>query len=204
MTDPQQDTLIRAVAGDREALAGLLERHAPAVRERLAGAIPPRWQSTLSIDDALQQTYADAFLDICRFDPGGSASFATWLKTLAHRNLIDAIRALEAEKRGGGRQRMTGPGASLEELCDRIGVTATSPSQAARRGEAGEELRRAIERLPAVQREVVRAFDLEGRPAEEIGGAMNRSVGAVYMLRARAHRRLRELLGSPSDFLSRG
>src|SRR5436190_709453 len=98
MAETDADLLPRAVAGDREALAALLERHGPAVRVRLRNAIPVRWQSVLSIDDVLQQTYADAFLDIERFDPAGSATFATWLKTLANRNLIDAIRALEAEK----------------------------------------------------------------------------------------------------------
>ncbi len=32
--------------------------------------------------------------------------------------------------------------------------------------------------------------------------ALKRSVGAVYMLRARAHRRLCQIMGSASDYLS--
>jgi DNA-directed RNA polymerase specialized sigma24 family protein len=38
-------------------------------------------------------------------------------------------------------------------------------------------------------------FDLEGRPVQQIASALQRSEGAVYMLRARAHDRLREILG---------
>ena len=36
----------------------------------------------------------------------------------------------------------------------------------------------------------------------EVASALNRSPGAILMLRARAHNRLRQILGTASDFLS--
>ena len=48
-----------ATHGDREALATLLRRHDPAVRQCLAGRIPRRWQSVLSEDDVIQLRLAD-------------------------------------------------------------------------------------------------------------------------------------------------
>ncbi|MBP7937722.1 MAG: sigma-70 family RNA polymerase sigma factor, partial [Phycisphaerae bacterium] len=48
--------------------------------------------------------------------------------------------------------------------------------------------------LPETYRRVVEQFDIEFRPPAEIARALGRSVGAVYMVRTRAHDRLREIL----------
>jgi DNA-directed RNA polymerase specialized sigma24 family protein len=45
-------------------------------------------------------------------------------------------------------------------------------------------------------------WDLEGHSVEEVAASLGRSPGAVYMLRARAHRQLAEIMGAPSRFLS--
>ena len=49
---------------------------------------------------------------------------------------------------------------------------------------------------------MIRLYDLEGRPIAEVAAEMGRSSGAVHMLRARAHDRLRELLGPESAFFT--
>jgi DNA-directed RNA polymerase specialized sigma24 family protein len=45
-------------------------------------------------------------------------------------------------------------------------------------------------------------YDLEGRPVQEVAQALGRSPGAVYMLRARAHRRLSEIMGTASRYVT--
>lgn len=55
----------------------------------------------------MQETFTDAFLDILQFRPGPGSAFLAWLTTLATRNLYDAIRMLEAEKRGGRVRQVT-------------------------------------------------------------------------------------------------
>ncbi len=77
MGSSDQSLLKQAASGDGRALADLLEEHTPTVRRSLAGKIPARLQSVLSVDDLLQQTYIDAFVNINRFDPGGDALFLT-------------------------------------------------------------------------------------------------------------------------------
>ena len=62
-------------------------------------------------------------------------------------------------------------------------------------------LNAALNTLPADYRTAVRLYDLEGRPVAEVAGTMGRSAGAVHMLRARAHERLRAFLGTPSKLL---
>ena len=55
-------------------------------------------------------------------------------------------------------------------------------------------LKAAIDQLPKDYRRVVQLYDLDGLAAAEVARQMDRSDGAVYMLRARAVDRLRELL----------
>jgi RNA polymerase sigma factor (sigma-70 family) len=200
-----QNLLDRARSGDGNALAELLEDHTDAVRGGLAGKIPRRWRSLLSVDDVLQQTYIDAFLHIDKFKPDGAASFRTWFVSLASYNLVDAIRMLEADKRGRCHACTPLPskGDSILALYDLLSAAGTSPSQRVARHEARGALDDAIRRLPDCYRQVVQMYDLEGQSVDEVARALKRSPGAVYMIRARAHRRLSELLGHPSKYFSR-
>lgn len=204
MSSPEAKLLDLAVGGDSDALAKLLEQCGPQVRRRLAGEIPPRWQAVLSLDDVLQETYIDAFLDVSRFHPRGSGSFLAWLTTLAKRNLIDALRMLEAEKRGRKLRRVEArtTAQSLLALHEQLGRQRSTPSRHAARNEARACLREAIERLPPKYRHVVEMYDLEGLPVVDVAKALKRSPGAVFMLRSRAHRCLLESLGTASLYLS--
>ncbi|HEY3232002.1 MAG TPA: sigma factor-like helix-turn-helix DNA-binding protein, partial [Roseiflexaceae bacterium] len=62
----------------------------------------------------------------------------------------------------------------------------------------------AISRLPPAYEQVVRLFNIQGQSAAEVAQQMGRSVGAVYLLRMRAHQRLREELGSSARYFSDG
>ena len=203
--DPAQDDLLtRAIGGDRDALASLLTRHTPSLRQSLAGAVPSRWQSLLSVDDVLQQTFTDAVLDIERFTKREDAEFSGWLITIARRNLHDVIRMLEADKRGGGQRPLplSDPDESRDGLLEILSDSSTSPSGHAARNEARAALAQAIESLPQDHARVVRLYDLDGRSIQEVADELKRTPGAVYMLRARTHRWLRDILGRPADFFS--
>lgn len=191
-----------AVAGDASALAGLLRLHGPRLREQLS--IDRRWRSILEVDDILQVTYLEAFLKITSFVAGGAGSFHAWLRRIAENNLRDAIKGLEAQKRPppAVAQRKSGHEESTVELFELLGVYSSTPSRAAAIGEMSVALRSALKALPRDYAEVIRAYDLEGLAIAEVAARMGRSVGAVHMLRARAHDRLRELLGPSSNYFS--
>jgi RNA polymerase sigma-70 factor, ECF subfamily len=199
----EEDLLVRARTGDGEALTVLLERFGPEARRRITGRIPRRWRSVLSEDDVMQQTYVDAFRGIGRFAPQGAGSFLAWLTAVAKRNLLDALKMLEARKRDGGRRL----GSALHDdsrvdLFELLGGTTSAPSRKAARQEAVSVMKRAIESLPDAYRQVVEMYDLEQCPVAEVSEALRRSPGAVYMLRARAHRLLTEFMGTASHYLS--
>jgi len=204
MASSSEDALRQAAGGDRDTLRRLLREHGPTVRRRLSGRIPRRWRAVLSIDDVMQQTYTDVFLALDRFAPQGDGAFTSWILKIANRNLIDAMRMLEAEKRGKDHRRIrpeAGEG-TFVALCEVIIGGGTTPSRHVARDEALAALERAIKELPDAYRQVVQMFDLESRPMEEVSRAMGRSPGAAYMIRARAHRKLCELMGNPSRYFS--
>lgn len=199
-----QELIAKAIDGDAAALGELLEKHAPTLRERFARAIPRRFQSVLSIEDVLQQTFTDAFLGIDRFRGDTSETWIAWLTAMANRNVIDAMRMLKAAKRGGDRYKIDpaqGGADSYMLLYDSLSASST-PSRVVSHDEAQAALEKALTRLPGAYREVVQRYDLNGEPAAEVAKAMNRSVGAMYMLRARAHDRLADEMGPAVGFFT--
>src|SRR5262249_9828984 len=151
----------------------------------------------LDAEDIMQVTYIEAFLDIRSFDPE-RASFGTWLQRLAENNLRDAIKGLSAAKRPNPVRRAgeADPSQSYVDLLDILTADGGTPSRQAAAAEARQFLDAAIERLPPDYREVVRQYDIAGQPIGNVAGKMQRSEGAVFMMRARAHDRLRHLLPS--------
>jgi len=202
------ETLLdQAVGGDRNALAELMAAHGTVIRARLK--IARKWRTVLEPDDVMQVTYLEAFLRIKSFVPRGPKSFPAWLTRMAENNLKDAIRELSRAKRPQpGRRVVTLAGAadfsnSTQRLAlELVGATTATASRGAARAECEEALTQAVARLPEDYRTVVRLYDLQGLSVEETSQAMGRSKGAVFMLRARAHERLRELLGRSSQFFS--
>ena len=189
----------------RHRLSEILKEHSAELRRRLAGKIPRRWRSALSVDDVMQQTYTDAFLNIDRFVPRGERAFAAWLFRIADRRLIDALRMLEADKRGTDHRRVQPKihEDSILALYEMLGAAGTTPSQHAARNETRGLLDRAIQQLPEVYRQAVQMYDLDGQPIDEVAQLLGRSPGAVHMVRARAHERLRELMGSDSKYFTK-
>ncbi|MFH1748301.1 MAG: sigma-70 family RNA polymerase sigma factor [Planctomycetota bacterium] len=204
MSSSDDNLLEKAASGDPDALGTLLEQYAVRLRGQMSGEVPPRWRSVLSIDDILQETYIDAFLDVCGFDYRGEGSFFAWLITLAKRNLLDAIRMLEADKRGRNKRRIE-PRDNDEHfgiLYEQLAYSRGTPSHDIRKKEAGASLRNAIEQLPPTYRKVVEMYDIQGCGIDVLAEALERKPGAVFMLRNRAHRFLRKYMGRASQYLS--
>mgnify|MGYP005838094069 CR=1 FL=1 len=200
------DLIARGVGGDRAATSELLKRHGPTVRGRLAGKISAVWQSMIDVDDVMQVTYLEAFMRIGSFQARHEGSFLAWLTLIAENNLRDAIKELERQKRPNPRNRVqaaTGSEDSYVALVEMLGATMTTPSLVAHRGEVKSALDAALDKLPADYAKVVRLYDLQGKDAKEVAAEIGKSPGAVYMLLARAHDRLKDVLGTESQFFTR-
>lgn len=194
----------RAVAGDEDALTQLLRHFGPRVRAQIAPTIQSKWAQVLDADDVMQITYLEAFMQVQRFEYRGVDSFGGWLAQIARNNLRDAIRQLERLKRPQPDQRVgDAPADSTFALLDELGCTTSTPSRQAARQDVQGFLESAIAELPDDYSTVIRMYDLEGKSVAEVAAVLERSEGAVFMLRARAHDRLRESIGPETQFFSR-
>jgi len=204
MAASEQMLFDQAVAGDAGALCVLLERYGSQVRNRISGKISKRWQAVLDVDDVMQVTYLQACLHIDQLIERNPATFTAWLTRIAENNLRDAITELERPKRPHPEKRVQAPAGddSYVALLELLGADSHTPSRDAAQHEAARIVDDALGKLPDDYATAVRLYDLEGRSAAEVAATMDRSVGAVHMLRVRAHDRLRDLLGSSSKFFS--
>jgi RNA polymerase sigma-70 factor (ECF subfamily) len=196
-------TLVRqAVQGDESALSRLLEQYGPEVERSLE--IRREWRSVLDRADIMQVTYVEAFLRIGRFDATRAEPFAAWLRRIAENNLRDAMRGLQRQKRPqpANRVQASSDRDASGELLATLGVATTTPSRLAARDERSARLHVLLDTLPEDYGRVVRLYDLEGLPIAEVARKMNRSPGALHMLRARAHDSLREVLGAESAWFT--
>ncbi len=204
MAATDDELVVRAVRGDREALSALLDRCGDQIARRLGGEIGQQWRSVLDVEDVMQVTFVEAFLQIGTFTGSDERSFAAWLGRIAENNLRDAIRALQCEKRPQPNKRAQSPAGqdSRLTLIERVAGSTTTVSRKAGRHEANDLLEAALKKLPTDYEIVLRLYDLDGLSGPQVAERMGRRRGAVHMLRSRALVRLAELMGSASKFFT--
>lgn len=196
------ETLERAIAGDDHALSRLLRAVEPALRGHIAKCISRRYRAAIEVEDVAQITYFEAFLRIGAFQDRGVDAFRGWLWQIAENNVRDAVRGVEAGRRPPPEKQIcrSHPDDSYVDLLIQLGGTQTTPSKHMARKEAKRILSDAIERLPEDYGGVVRLCDLNGLSSIEAAAMLDRSPAAVRMLKARAHERLAELVGTSVTF----
>ena len=161
-------------------------------------------RSALDADDVMQVTYIEAFLQISSVNARDTVGLLAWLRRLARNNLLDAMRGLQRRKRPPPALRVEPRSGdeSYRALFELLSADASTPSRQVAGVEMCSILRAALDQLPPDYAAVVRQYDLEGRDMADVCKSLNRSAGAVHMLRARAHDRLRVILGGESRFFS--
>jgi RNA polymerase sigma factor (sigma-70 family) len=195
-----------AAAGDRLALQRLLLANYDTLTAHIAPRIPPRLRRAIDAEDVVQEASRCIHRDIARqFEPRGEGSFLAWAKSIAEKRLFDRISAESCQKRGGDLRRLSAEFLS-GSVADFLGLQPAdvlTPSRNVACREAIEALLESIERLPREQREAIQ-LSLAGKELDEIAEALGRTRGAVRGLIHRARVRLRDELGSPGAWFSRG
>jgi RNA polymerase sigma factor (sigma-70 family) len=157
--------------GDPEAVAALYERYGRAVFTVAYGALGDRGLA----EEAVQQTFLQAWRAAARFEPDHDP--APWLYSIARRVAVDLYR----------RERR-------HETVDwdEPEVAVLSPSFEGT-WEAWE-VRTALDKLSAEERDVLRATHYLGLTHEETAARLGIPVGTVKSRSYRAHRRMAALL----------
>lgn len=175
MTETDRQLVERARAGDAQAFEQLVRRH---LRAAFAVALAVVGEPA-DADDVCQDAFIGALehLDDCR-DPD---RFRAWL--------LRIVRNRGHNRRRYHKRREALP---LEYAGGIVG--GASPARDAEIAELRRRLLDALDRLPAVQREIVLLHDLEGWRHREIGEALDLPEGTVRAHLSYARRELRTQL----------
>ncbi len=185
-------------AGNEAAFAELFDRYAGAIYGFLVRRLG---------DPALaEDLYQEVFLRLHRarpsYDPG--RPFRTWLFSIAHNLLSDALRSrrrtpslTQFQEEFGGAATSGDKAPNAVNLGATIASDGASPEAALVTRELGEALNRALRSLPPDEVTVLILARLEGLPYDEIGHVIGRSAAATKQLAYRALKRVRaELVAS--------
>ncbi len=176
MSHPQDDEnddadLIRAAQrGDLAAYEKLVIRYQSGVRAFAAVRISMRYEA----EDLAQEAFMIAWRKLAEFDP--DTSFGAWLKTIAHRLVLNHRRKFRAEGVGGH--------AELEQLLNNHDAEAASERLAA--------LRDCLASIDGPALKLLNTRYLDGVSVKEIAEQTGKGYSALTMQLFR----LRELLAS--------
>lgn len=197
MTDAISDDMLlqRAVVGDGDALETLLLAHFDRLVAHVSQRLPDDVRNVLSADDVVQDAFIVVFQRIRDFEPRAGGGFSTWLSRIAENSLMDAVKALRAAKRGGGRTALADEIAPDQSdvipLLDLLTAHSWTASRSAARRETVAALQLALDQLMPDYRDALRWRYIEMQPVAAIAARLRRSEGAVHMLLSRALEALR-------------
>ena len=172
----------RFLDGDEAALAALVTACRPGLQAYLTGLVG----DAALAEDLTQETFVR--LCIKRPPDRGGASFKTWLYAIGRNLALDALR--RRQRRGEQ---------PLESLPERADEDA-APEALLLRQERAQALRRAMARLPAQQREILRLTYFEGFETAELAKILKKSRHAVSAQLCRAKQSLNAILEKEGEF----
>jgi RNA polymerase sigma factor (sigma-70 family) len=180
IADPRGDDelLLATARGDADAFAEFYRRHVGEV----LGFLVRRAGSYELAADLAGETFAGALLGCRRYRAGGPPALA-WLLGIARNKLRESGRRGRVDQRA--RERLGMPQLALDDE-DLVRVEALASE--------GELALSLLERLPAAQREAVRARVLEDRGYGELAGELGCSEQVVRQHVSRGLKRLRALI----------
>ena len=174
------DELVTAAqAGDRDAVARLLEVIRPLVARYCRGKLGTVDRSFLSADDVAQEVCLAVLTALPTYRVQGKP-FLAFVYGIASHKVIDAHRAVSRGR--------SDPVADVPETAE-VGA---GPEQRALHGELSTQLRALLEELPEKQREILVLRIVVGLSAEETAEIVGASPGAVRVAQHRALGRLRK------------
>jgi RNA polymerase sigma-70 factor (ECF subfamily) len=180
-----EDLVVLAQAGEREAFGQLVDRH-----QRRVWLVCRQYLGPDEADAAAQDSLVKAFTKIRAFNR--RAAFTTWLTRIAINTCLDRLR-----RRGREGQKAEDSGEENSAgVVAQVTDDGADPEARALQRQAVARLSSCEERLPARQREIFRLRFYAEMELEEIADALEVHVGTVKTQLHRAVHRLREELGA--------
>jgi RNA polymerase sigma-70 factor (ECF subfamily) len=191
----------RVAAGDRAAVAALLERYRGRLRRMVAMRLDPRLQGRVDASDVIQEGYLDALRRLDEFIQDPAVPFYNWLRFLVGQRVQEQHRRhLGTPGRDVGREvsiyRGAMPGASTGALAARLLGKLTSPSQAVLRAERKIRLQEALNCMDPLDREILVLRHYEQMTNGDTATVLGLDKSAASKRYTRALERLKEILAA--------
>ena len=185
MTDYQiledQELLNRIAAGDKDALEAIYSRYSSAVYSMARYML----RSEAVAEEATQDVFLNIWLKASSYSPARGQP-KTWLMSVAHHKIIDIIRS---------RRRSAAVSDPREyETLDLLPSGQISTDEAVERNLEAERVRRALDKLPEAQQEVIKLSYYGGLSQSEIAARLGQPLGTVKTRARLALQKLREEL----------
>ena len=173
----KEDTLIyRAQTGDEGAFADLMREYYPFVYTIVIGGV----NNPHDAEEVVQDTFLSAYRGLTQLED--TTKFKSWLAEIARNCARQWLR------------KQRGETVPLNEVNEGILQTEDSPDEQLARQEQRELIRRTMETLPQKDRDIARAFYLEGVSYDELIRAHGLSYNAIALRLFRIKRKLSKRL----------
>jgi RNA polymerase sigma-70 factor (ECF subfamily) len=180
--DARDRDLVRQIrTGDEEAFRALFRRYGPLAKGLAYRVVRQPFMA--------EEIVQEAFLALWR-DPGSyreeRGSFRAWLLSTVHHRAVDVVRREEAQRRRSQEQQSVEVYQEdiAESVADRVDLADTR-----------ERVRRALDDIPAAQRQILELMYFEGKSQSDISEELGLPLGTVKSRTLLGMRRLRLLLG---------
>jgi RNA polymerase sigma-70 factor (ECF subfamily) len=207
MTDPKKDEsalLERLIGGDNSVLGDLFALHRNRLWRMVNFRLDRRLGTRLDADDILQEAYVDASQRIEHYTADPTKSFYIWLRLIVTQTMIDAHRRhLGTQKRDIRREQkkqVAYPEATSISLARRLIGSVATPSQAAVKAEALEQLEQALEKMDQTDQEVLSLRHFEELTNTEVSEVLGIQQKAASIRYVRAIARLKDVLAKVPGF----
>jgi RNA polymerase sigma-70 factor (ECF subfamily) len=196
--DGMPELLARLDTSGQQALAAEFSRHQDRLRRMVEFRLDARLRGRVSASDIMQEAYIDALNRLPHFQANPDVPFFIWLRSVTVQRLIDVHRQhLQAKARDAGKELRLDGGGSIEASSAKMAALLgdfTSPSQAAQREETMAHLREAIDRLDAIDREILALRHFEELSNQEVSTLLGIQPAAASKRYVRALERLKASL----------
>ena len=168
--------IYRTQTGDEGAFAELMREYYPYVYTIVIGIV----NNPHDAEEVVQDTFLNAYRGLTQLED--TTKFKSWLAEIARNCVRQWLR------------KQRGKTVSLDEVNEEILQTEDSPHERLVRQEQRELIRRTMETLPQKDRDIARAFYLEGASYNELTSTHGLSNKAISFRLSRARRQLSKRL----------
>ena len=201
MTEPNSiDDEIKALQqGGSQALADLYSKYRPQLERMVDFRMDRRLYGRVDAADILQDSYIEIARRVDSFLEDPTVSFFVWARQITWQTLMMSHRThLGVQKRDARQEvRLHGgglcPGTSVS-LASRLVGDVTSPSQGVMRDEQTEQLRKALDSMDAIDREVLALRHFEQLSNKEVAEVLSLGKTAASNRYVRALERLKIIM----------